>query len=41
MGDKRAAIRFYEQSVEQHPRLNEQPDLEGKLDGLRDELGVR
>ena len=41
LGDKQRALEYYEEAMRLEPRESEQPDLEGKLERLREELGVR
>ena len=38
MDEKRRALEFYEEAVDLEHRADEQPDLLGKLECLRDEL---
>jgi tetratricopeptide (TPR) repeat protein len=40
-GDKAAALRFYEEALDHEPREGEQPELRGKVERLRGELGAR
>ncbi len=41
LGDKERALGFYEEAFTQDPRFDEQPELEKKLEMLRQELGTQ
>ena len=41
LGERQRALEYYEEAVRLEPRPEEQPDLQGKLERLRDELRRR